>query len=174
MTGASGQVGTLVCRRLAGTPIEVLLLKQDDWADAIGKSEAVIHLAGTVQPKGRNSYDSANDQTTAEVGATNAALALGDYQCDTQRGLGPPCFSRQLASRGGVRRQAECDPKVPRCRGNGVTVVSSQRVTRQPAWRCSFSAARCRAGRASRRRSRGRPTSSSAAPRYRACGSFAC
>ena len=89
VTGAYGQVSTLACRRLAGTPIEVLALKQDDWADAIGESEAVIHLAGTVQPKGRNSYDSVNDQTTAEVGATNAAFALGDYQCDTQRDLGP-------------------------------------------------------------------------------------
>jgi uncharacterized protein YbjT (DUF2867 family) len=95
VTGAYGQVSTLACRRLAGTPIEVLALKQDDWADAIGESEAVIHVAGTVQPKGRNSYDSVNDQTTAEVGATNAAFALGDYQCDTQRDLGPPCFSRQ-------------------------------------------------------------------------------
>jgi hypothetical protein len=70
-------------------------LKQDDWADAIGKSEAVIHFAGTVQPKGRNSYDSAYDQTTAEVGATNAAFALGDYQCDTPGDRGPPCSSRQ-------------------------------------------------------------------------------
>jgi hypothetical protein len=91
VTGAYGQVSTLACRRLAGTPIEVLALKQD----AIGESEAVIHLAGTVQPKGRNSYDSVNDQTTAEVGPTNAAFALGDYRCDTQRDLGPPCFSRQ-------------------------------------------------------------------------------
>jgi uncharacterized protein YbjT (DUF2867 family) len=47
VTGAYGQVSTLACRRLAGTPIEVLALKQDDWADAIGESEAVIHLAGT-------------------------------------------------------------------------------------------------------------------------------
>jgi uncharacterized protein YbjT (DUF2867 family) len=68
VTGASGQVGTLVCRRLAGTPTEILPLRQgDDWAAAIGKSEAVIHLAGTLQPKGGNSYDSANVQTTATV-----------------------------------------------------------------------------------------------------------
>ena len=68
VTGASGQVGTLVCRQLAEGSIEVLPLKRgDDWADAIGKSEAVIHLAGTLQPKGRNSYDSANVETTAAV-----------------------------------------------------------------------------------------------------------
>ena len=60
VTGASGQVGTLVCRRLAEGSIEVLPLKRgDDWTDAIGKSEAVIHLAGTLKPEGRNSYDSA-------------------------------------------------------------------------------------------------------------------
>jgi nucleoside-diphosphate-sugar epimerase len=78
VTGASGQVGTLVCRRLAGTPIEVLPLKQgDDWADAIGKSEAVIHLAGTLQPKGRSSYDSANVQTTATVVAAARESDVG-------------------------------------------------------------------------------------------------
>ena len=38
VTGAYGQVSTLACRRLAGTPIEVLALKQDDWADAIAAS----------------------------------------------------------------------------------------------------------------------------------------
>ena len=38
VTGASGQVGTLVCRRLAEGSIEVLPLKRgDDWTDAIGK-----------------------------------------------------------------------------------------------------------------------------------------
>ena len=42
---------------MSAAPIEVLALKQDDWADAIGESEAVIHLAGTVQPKARNSYE---------------------------------------------------------------------------------------------------------------------
>ena len=68
VTGASGQVGRLVCRRLAEAQIEVLPLGHgDDWAGAIGKSDAVIHLAGTLQPKGRNSYDSANVQTTATV-----------------------------------------------------------------------------------------------------------
>src|SRR6516164_2391398 len=68
VTGASGQVGRLVCRRLAEAQIEVLPLGHgDDWAGAIGKSDAVIHLAGTLQPKGRNSYDSANVQTSATV-----------------------------------------------------------------------------------------------------------
>jgi NAD(P)H dehydrogenase (quinone) len=70
VTGASGQVGTLVRGRLAEKRIEVLPLNQgDDWAGAIGNSEAVVHLAGTLQPKGHNSYDSANVQTTATVAA---------------------------------------------------------------------------------------------------------
>ena len=77
VTGASGQVGKLVCRRLAETQIEVLPLDHgDDWADAIGKSDAVIHLAGTLQPKGRNSYDSANVQTTATVVAAARESAV--------------------------------------------------------------------------------------------------
>ena len=37
VTGASGQVGRLVCRRLAEAQIEVLPLGHgDDWAGAIG------------------------------------------------------------------------------------------------------------------------------------------
>jgi NADH dehydrogenase len=78
VTGASGQVGTLVCRRLAERQIEVLPLHHgDDWADAIGRSEAVIHLAGTLQPKGRNTYDSANVQTTATVAAAAGQSHVG-------------------------------------------------------------------------------------------------
>ena len=76
VTGACGQVGTLVCRRLAEGSIEVLPLKRgDDWADAVGKAEAVIHLAGTLKPEGGNSYDSANVQTTATV----VAAARGSH-----------------------------------------------------------------------------------------------
>jgi hypothetical protein len=100
VTGAYGQVCTLACRRLAGPPIEVLPLKQDDWADAIGTSEAVIHLAGTVQPKGRNSDDSANDQTTAEVGPTNAAFAHGDYSATLSATLDLPVSRAKPVSRG--------------------------------------------------------------------------
>jgi nucleoside-diphosphate-sugar epimerase len=70
VTGASGQVGTSVCRCLAEKQTEVLALNQgDDWAGTIAKCEAVIHLAGALLPKGRNSYDSANVQTTATVAA---------------------------------------------------------------------------------------------------------
>jgi hypothetical protein len=56
---------------------------------------------------------------------------------------------------------------------NGVAVVSAQGRTPQLAWRRSSSAARRRANRASCRRSRGRPTSSSAASSCRASGSSA-
>jgi nucleoside-diphosphate-sugar epimerase len=78
VTGASGQVGTLACRRLVEKQIEVLPLHQgDDWPDAIGRSEAVIHLAGTLQPKGRDSYESANVQTTATVAAAARQSHVG-------------------------------------------------------------------------------------------------
>src|SRR5262249_34815854 len=78
VTGAFGQVGTLVCRRLVEKEIEVLPLhKGDDWPDAIGRSEAGIHLAGTPPPKGRDSEDSANVETTATVAAAARQSHVG-------------------------------------------------------------------------------------------------
>lgn len=68
ITGASGQVGTLLRQRLAGSPHEVVPLNQgDDWAAGIASAGAVVHLAGTLQPKGRNTYRSANVETSATV-----------------------------------------------------------------------------------------------------------
>lgn len=68
VTGASGQVGTLLRERLAERANEVRALDQgDDWAAGIHSADVVVHLAGTLQPKGRNTYESANVETTRRV-----------------------------------------------------------------------------------------------------------
>ncbi|MGV1049851.1 MAG: NAD-dependent epimerase/dehydratase family protein [Solirubrobacterales bacterium] len=74
VTGASGQVGTLLRERLAERGGEVVPLDQgEDWAAGIAGAEVVVHLAGTLQPKGRNSYRAANVETSAAVAAAARA-----------------------------------------------------------------------------------------------------
>ncbi len=70
ITGASGQVGQLLQRRLAELPNAARRLNQgDDWGQGMRGAVAVAHLAGTLQPKGANSYEKAN------VGTTKAAVS---------------------------------------------------------------------------------------------------
>ena len=77
ITGASGQVGTLLRKRLGETPARVAPLgRGDDWTEAIGDAGAVVHLAGTLQPKRGESYEAANVET-ARVVAKAAAAAAG-------------------------------------------------------------------------------------------------
>ena len=69
ITGASGQVGTSIRHRLAGRPNPVTALgRGGDWKAAVRSAETVLHLAGTLQPKGRNTYESANVDTSRMVG----------------------------------------------------------------------------------------------------------
>ena len=75
ITGASGQVGTLLSELLGDRPNSVTVLNRgDDWAAGIEPAEVVVHLAGTLQPKGGNTYESANvDTTEAVAGAVRGA-----------------------------------------------------------------------------------------------------
>ena len=70
ITGASGQVGTLLQERLAELQSSVIPLNRGaDWAPSIGEADVVVHLAGTLQPKGKDTYESANVVTTEAVAA---------------------------------------------------------------------------------------------------------
>lgn len=72
ITGADGQVGTALQHRLAGLANEIRPLgRTSDLADAFADAEAVVHLAGTLQPRRPNTYRAANLDT---VRATAAAL----------------------------------------------------------------------------------------------------
>jgi uncharacterized protein YbjT (DUF2867 family) len=74
ITGASGQVGTLLRERLAGTSAEALPLNRgDDWRAGIAAADAVVHLAGTLQPKRPDAYESANVDTARTVAEAAAA-----------------------------------------------------------------------------------------------------
>jgi uncharacterized protein YbjT (DUF2867 family) len=72
ITGASGQVGTALRRRLATFPNEVRALgRVDDLEAACRDATAVVHLAGTLWPKRPDTYEDANLRT---VERTVAAL----------------------------------------------------------------------------------------------------
>lgn len=72
ITGAGGHVGTHLQARLREMPNEVRALGRDDDAVAAFRdADAVIHLAGTLAPRGGEGYEAANVET---VRRTVAAL----------------------------------------------------------------------------------------------------
>jgi len=78
VTGASGQVGTPLRRRLGQLANEVRPLgRDDDLAAEFGDADAVVHLAGTLQPRKPNTYRAANLDTAL---ATAGALAHSQAQ----------------------------------------------------------------------------------------------
>ena len=78
VTGASGQVGTALRRRLDQLTNQVRPLGgEDDLAAGFGDADAVVHLAGTLQPHKPNTYRAANLDTAV---ATAAALAQSRAQ----------------------------------------------------------------------------------------------
>jgi uncharacterized protein YbjT (DUF2867 family) len=104
VTGASGQVGTLLAERLGASENLVRLGRDDDWGAAIANAAAVAHLAGTLQPKGRNSYRAANVETTERV-------AEAAWEADVRRiaflsyvGADPSSENEYLRSKGEAER----------------------------------------------------------------------
>ena len=78
VTGATGQVGTALLRRLDQLPNQARALgREDDLAAAFSDADAVVHLAGTLQPRKPNTYRSANLDTAL---ATATALAQSRAQ----------------------------------------------------------------------------------------------
>jgi NADH dehydrogenase len=78
VTGASGQVGGQLRRRLGHLPNQARPLgREDDLVAAFGDADAVVHLAGTLQPRKPNTYRGANLDTAL---ATAAALARSSAQ----------------------------------------------------------------------------------------------
>src|SRR5215813_85318 len=64
VTGASGHVGGFLTRRLAEQPNELRPLgRHDDVVSALRDADAVVHLAGTLQPLKGNTYEQANVDT---------------------------------------------------------------------------------------------------------------
>lgn len=68
ITGADGHVGRGLQRRLAGFPNRVHPLgRKDNWRAAVEEAEAVIHLAGTLQPRRLDNYRTSNFDTARRL-----------------------------------------------------------------------------------------------------------
>jgi uncharacterized protein YbjT (DUF2867 family) len=68
VTGASGHVGGFLYRRLAELPNTVRALgRRDNLVDALRDADAVVHLAGTLQPLKGNTYEQANVETVRKT-----------------------------------------------------------------------------------------------------------
>jgi NADH dehydrogenase len=115
VTGAGGQVGTALRRRLDQLPNPVRPLgREDDLAAAFGDADAVVHLAGTLQPRKPNSYRAANLDTAL---ATAAALA----QSRTQRVVFLSFITARLdSSNSYLRYKAEAEEAL---RSSGIPLV---------------------------------------------------
>jgi NADH dehydrogenase len=78
ITGASGQVGTLLAARLEAAGVETTSLgRGDDWAAGIAGADAVAALAGTLKPEAGDDFRSANVETAAR---TAAAARAGEVE----------------------------------------------------------------------------------------------
>lgn len=74
VTGASGQVGTLLRERLERRGDRVVPLgRGEDWRQGIADADAVVHLAGTLQPRRGETYEAANVATARVVAEAAAA-----------------------------------------------------------------------------------------------------
>ncbi|MFM9044645.1 MAG: NAD-dependent epimerase/dehydratase family protein [Solirubrobacterales bacterium] len=68
ITGASGQVGSLLQKEMRALPNEVVPLNRgDDWSAGIDNSEVVVHLAGALVPGRGSSFEQANVETAKTV-----------------------------------------------------------------------------------------------------------
>jgi NAD(P)H dehydrogenase (quinone) len=77
ITGASGQVGQALRRRLAVVPDVRAIGRQDDLVEPCRDASAVVHLAGTLRPDRRNGHEEANLDT---VRRTLSALARSSVE----------------------------------------------------------------------------------------------
>jgi uncharacterized protein YbjT (DUF2867 family) len=115
ITGASGQVGSQLTQRLAHLPNQVRSLRRnDDLAAAFADADAVVHLAGTLQPRKPNTYRAANLDTAV---ATAAGLAGSS----AKRVVFLSFLTAQLdSSNAYLRYKAEAEEAL---RAHGVSVV---------------------------------------------------
>jgi len=68
ITGASGHVGGALSRRLGKFPNEVRAPgRRDNLVEAVRNADAVVHLAGTLQPLKGNTYEQANVETARKT-----------------------------------------------------------------------------------------------------------
>jgi uncharacterized protein YbjT (DUF2867 family) len=101
ITGAGGQVGTLLTQELERRGVGVVpLARGDDWEEAIAGADAVAHLAGTLQPRGGNSYRAANVTTSERVASAAREARVRRVVFLSYVGADPGSANGYLASKG--------------------------------------------------------------------------
>lgn len=111
ITGADGHVGRALRRRLARLPNAVRALgRSDEWQSGIADADAVVHLAGTLQPRRPNTYHAANVGTVqrcldALAGSSVQRLVLLSYL-----GADPAAGNAYLRTKGRAERLAAGAP----------------------------------------------------------------
>jgi uncharacterized protein YbjT (DUF2867 family) len=100
ITGVSGQVGIMLAERIAERRNGVVALNRDDDWGAAASAEVVVHLAGTLQPRGRNTYESANVATTRSVASAVAGSSVQRLVFLSYVGADPESRNGYLQSKG--------------------------------------------------------------------------
>jgi uncharacterized protein YbjT (DUF2867 family) len=145
ITGASGQVGSALQRRLSALPNEVRPLgRGDDLAAAFRDATAVVHLAGTLRPQRPNTYVEANLRTVERTVAALAGSSVERIIFLSYVGASeasPNAYLRTKAEAEDVLRHAGRDAVIFRCThivgppgepGPTVTAMTSQHG--RPVW----------------------------------------
>src|SRR5262245_41305423 len=101
LTGASGHVGGFLSRRLAKLPNEVRVLgRRDNLAEAFRDADAVVHLAGTLQPLRGNTYEQANVETVRKTIEALAASSVRRIVYLSYVGADPSSTNDYLRAKG--------------------------------------------------------------------------
>ena len=101
ITGAGGHVGGVLSRRLAELPNELRALgRRDDMANALRDADAVVHLAGTLQPLKGNSYEQANVETVRKTIAASAGSSVKRIVFVSYVGADPASANAYLRTKG--------------------------------------------------------------------------
>jgi uncharacterized protein YbjT (DUF2867 family) len=99
ITGASGQVGTLLRKELADLPNEVTALNRgEDWGPALASAEVIFHFAGALVPGHGSSYEEANVDTARTV-ADHAGSDTGRIVFLSYVGASPDSGNEYLRSK---------------------------------------------------------------------------
>lgn len=119
ITGANGQVGIALQRRLAALPNEVRPLgRGDDSIAAFRDATAVIHLAGTLRPESPNTYVEANLRTVERTVAALEDSSVERVVFLSYVGADPRSSNAYLRTKGEAERllhQSGSDTVVFRC-----------------------------------------------------------
>lgn len=101
ITGATGQVGVALRRRLAAGSSEIrALTRQDVSPSAFRDAEAVVHLAGTLRPGRHSTYEQANRGTVEQTVAALAGSAVERVVFLSYVGADPESDNAYLRAKG--------------------------------------------------------------------------